>query len=168
MNTKKTNRIFDKIGFVTSLIKRKLSYKTMEKYLVSILVASVGFLVAFASSHDASAIDLLGKISLRSSSEKLPDSLESSERKPVRELQYSPKVLIIYCDSAIGKQPLMDSVKACGAKVIYDYRSFSAAAIEIPEGKTLEESIKYFEKIEGVLSVNKDYIYHLDEDFETK
>ena len=39
----------------------------------------------------------------------------------------------------------------------------SALAVRIPDGKTLDESIEYFEKVKGVVSVSKDRIYQIDD-----
>ena len=74
---------------------------------------------------------------------------------------YSPNVLIIMYDTEVGKEPLMAAVQLYGADIIYDYSIIPGMAIRIPEGKTLEEAIAFFKKVEGVLTVEKDRIYHL-------
>jgi hypothetical protein len=83
------------------------------------------------------------------------DSIDASQN-------YSPRTLIIYYDGKRGKARLLKDVKRYKAKVMYKYGIINAIAITIPEGKSLDESIKHFENVKGVLSVNKDYIYHLD------
>jgi hypothetical protein len=76
--------------------------------------------------------------------------------------RYSPSTLIIYYDQQVGKKELLKAVKEYGATILYQYNNFNGIAISIPKGKTLDESILFFEKVKGVLSVHKDYIYKLD------
>ena len=96
-----------------------------------------------------------------------PDIPAIGELPPVRPqqtgLMYSKNTLIISYDEGIGKVPLQRAVRKYGAKVIYDYRIISALAVRIPDGKTLDESIEYFEKVKGVVSVSKDRIYQIDD-----
>ena len=75
--------------------------------------------------------------------------------------EYSPNVLIIMYDTEIGKEPLAAAVRQYGAEIIYDYSIIPGMAIRIPEGRTLEEAIAFFKKVDGVLTVEKDRIYHL-------
>jgi len=76
--------------------------------------------------------------------------------------QYSEKTLIIFYQGKSGKARLLRAVKRYKAKVIYNYNNFNSIAISIPDGKTLEQSIRYFKKVKGVIAVNKDYINKLD------
>lgn len=75
---------------------------------------------------------------------------------------YSKSTLIIFYDADIGKSYLLKAIKACHAKILYQYNNFNGMAIAIPMEKKLEESIHYFEKVKGVVSVNRDMIYKLD------
>jgi len=81
--------------------------------------------------------------------------------KPQTQPQYSPSTLIIYYDEAIGSEPLMKAIEDYNAEIIYKYNNFSSMAIKIPSDKTLDEAIKYFENVNGVLMVNKDQIYQI-------
>jgi hypothetical protein len=76
--------------------------------------------------------------------------------------QFSPKTLIIFFAGRKSKTRLLKAVKRYKAKVIYQYRMMNGMAIAIPDGKTLDESITYFEHVKGVISVQKDRICHLD------
>lgn len=76
--------------------------------------------------------------------------------------RYSPRTLIIFYDQRIGDKELLKAVKHYKAEIIYQYKTMNGIAITIPKDKTLEESIRYFESVKGVLAVNKDYIYKLD------
>ena len=48
--------------------------------------------------------------------------------------EFSPITLIISYDAQVGKQPLLDAIKACGAQVIYDYKMMSGMAFVIIGG----------------------------------
>jgi|GEM_PF-3913242 len=78
------------------------------------------------------------------------------------EEQYSPSTLIIFYDGSVGKEPLLQAVEKYKAEIIYDYKNFNSIAIRIPDGVSIQDAIGYFSKVEGVISVNRDAIYHLD------
>ena len=82
---------------------------------------------------------------------------------PVQETltDVSPDKLIIMYDEEIGKEPLLKAVEAYGAELIYDYSIIPGIAIRLPEGKDIKEAIEYFKKVKGVVSVERDHIYHL-------
>ncbi len=75
--------------------------------------------------------------------------------------EFSPKILIISFDKAVGKEELYKAVAEYGAKIKYDYHLINAMAIEKPEDKSLDETILYFKQVKGVLSVSRDRIMHL-------
>jgi len=81
--------------------------------------------------------------------------------QPQQQQQYSPSTLIIYYDEGIGSEPLMKAIEDYNAEIIYKYNNFSSMAIKIPSDKTLDEAIKYFENVNGVLMVNKDQVYQI-------
>jgi hypothetical protein len=70
--------------------------------------------------------------------------------------------LIIYYDAATGKAELLKAVETYGASILYDYQNFSAIAISIPKDKDITKAIAFFQKIKGVISVERDRVYHLD------
>ena len=75
--------------------------------------------------------------------------------------QYSPSTLIIFYDSSIGKEPLLKAIEEYHASIIYDLKIMKSISIKIPEGSKIEDAIEYFNKIEGVLQVNRDSIMQL-------
>lgn len=76
---------------------------------------------------------------------------------PVRVvMRYAPSVLIAYYDASVGKDPLLDAVKAQHAEIIYDYKNINAVAIRVSDGRSAEQVIRSLEKVKGVLSVAKD------------
>ncbi len=77
-------------------------------------------------------------------------------------LAYSPNTLIISYDEGVGKGPLKKAVSRYGAEIIFDYSIVNALAIKIPEGKTLEETARYFRKVKGVVDVSKNAVYRAD------
>lgn len=76
----------------------------------------------------------------------------------------SPSTLIIWYDSSKKsyKKHLLKAVRSYKAEIIYDYKSFNGIAIKIPNGADINDAIKYFQKVKGVLCVNRDRIMHLD------
>jgi len=69
---------------------------------------------------------------------------------------YSRNTLIISYDTEVGTAALDSAIESYGAEVIYRYSIINAIAIRIPDGKDIHEAIDYFNKIEGVLAVNRD------------
>ena len=78
-------------------------------------------------------------------------------------MDFSPDTLIISYDETIGKEPLLAAIEEYNATIIYDYNMINAMAIRIPDGTDLEAAIEYFKTVEGVLFVNKDHIYQIDD-----
>ena len=76
--------------------------------------------------------------------------------------QYSPNVLIIFYDVTIGKEPLLKAIEEYHATVLYDLKIMKSISIKIPENTNIEDAIAFFQKVEGVLMVNKDSICQLD------
>lgn len=74
---------------------------------------------------------------------------------------FSPSVLIIMVDAETGKGPLKEAIKAYKAELIYDYQNINGVAIRIPNNRTMDEAIKYFENVKGVISVQRDEIMQL-------
>ncbi len=70
--------------------------------------------------------------------------------------EFSPSVLIIFYDAEIGKEPLLKAIEDYHATVIYDLKIMKSITVKIPDGTNLEDAIQYFNKVEGVLQVNKD------------
>ena len=83
------------------------------------------------------------------------DSL-STQQQP----QYSQN-LIIYFDAKTGAEPVLTAAKNIHASVIYRYHNFNALALKLPEKSSIEQGIRYFEKIDGVLQVTRDEIMQL-------
>lgn len=75
--------------------------------------------------------------------------------------QYSPTTLIVTVDEAVGKGPLLEAVRACGATVVYNYRLFNAVAVAKPEAMTIEQAMAHFAAVEGVTSVARDRVTRL-------
>ena len=76
-------------------------------------------------------------------------------------IEHSPNVFLVMYDAETGKEPLQKAIKEYGCEVIYDYRNINGMALRKPESKTLEETMQYFKKVKGVLTVEYDHVYHL-------
>lgn len=83
-------------------------------------------------------------------------------------LAYSKNTLLISYDDEVGKEPLFKAAKKVDADIVYDYGIISVVAVRIPEGKTLEESVKYFQKVKGVIQVSMDSIFNPDNPSQTE
>jgi len=84
---------------------------------------------------------------------------------PVRshqaEQEHSPNVFLVMYDEEVGKDPLLDAVKAYKCEVIYDYNIINGMALKKPESKSLEETMQYFKSVKGVTHVEYDHIIRL-------
>jgi len=68
----------------------------------------------------------------------------------------SSKNLIIYYDPNIGNDNLLKATEEYGAKILYIYKNFSSIAISIPEQVQVQNAIKFFNNVNGVISVTED------------
>ena len=82
--------------------------------------------------------------------------------------EHSPSVLIVMYDQEKGKEPLLKAIEEFKAEKIYDYSIIPGIAIKKPDDKTLEETMQYFKKVNGVVSVEYDHIYHLTDPVKPK
>ena len=85
--------------------------------------------------------------------------LHNPNRK--KEPEFSPKTLIIFYDGTIGKEPLKKAIEDYHANIVYDLKNMNSITITIPDGTKIEDAIEYFNKVEGVLQVNRDQIMQL-------
>jgi len=76
-------------------------------------------------------------------------------------MEHSATVFLVMYDKEIGKEPLLKAVKEVGAEIIYDYHNFAGMAIKKPDDRSLEDTMKYFKGVKGVLTVEYDRVYHL-------
>ena len=118
------------------------------------------FIVAVAAAFLAASCST-GRRGQESAAES-PDTYATPE-KPAVLPRYSKTTLIVLYDAETGSGPLEKAVRKSGSSIKYKYSSFSGMAITIPKGKSLDEMIDYFSKVKGVVSVNKDQIYYLDD-----
>lgn len=77
------------------------------------------------------------------------------------EQEHSPNVFLVMYDAEVGKEPLLKAIKTYKCEVIYDYNIINGMALKKPEGKSLEETMRYFKGVKGVLTVEYDHITRL-------
>lgn len=96
--------------------------------------------------------------------ELLPQLIASRQEPFIEDngMRYSSTTLIIIVDEEIGKEALLQAIEAYGAELKYNYRIIPGVAIRKPDDKTLEETMEYFKKVKGVISVERDGIMQLD------
>lgn len=70
--------------------------------------------------------------------------------------------LIIYYSPDCGNTELLSAAEKYGSKVLYVYKNINGIAVTVPNGKTVLEAMKYYEKVNGVLSVVQDQKMQLD------
>ena len=77
--------------------------------------------------------------------------------------EHSPEVFLVSYDAETGKGPLLRAIEEYGIEVIYDYKIISGMALKKPAGKSLEETMEYIRKVEGVVAVEYDHIIKIDD-----
>ncbi len=66
------------------------------------------------------------------------------------------RVLIIFYDKEVGDAPLLESLSAYDATLVYSYKYINGMAIAIPPDKDLPKAMEYYRNVKGVLSVERD------------
>lgn len=89
----------------------------------------------------------------------LPVAAEVHRYEP----EHSDQVFLLMYDKKIGKQPLLKAIEQYHCEIVYDYHTINGMALKKPADKTLEETMQFFRKVKGVLSVEYDHIYRLDD-----
>lgn len=84
--------------------------------------------------------------------------LKKDKESPAQigENKHQTNRIIIYYETGINLSNLKTEISKYGGKIIYEYKNFNALAVEIPQNKSVEQSIEHFKKQEGVLNVNAD------------
>ncbi len=77
----------------------------------------------------------------------------------------SDNSLIIFYDPLNGKDSLYQAIEEYGATIIYDYKNFNGIAIRIPAGTFIGDAIEFFKQVHGVIQVNRDHIYQIDDGY---
>ena len=86
--------------------------------------------------------------------------LSSSTEIPVMQ-EHSPNVFLVMYDAEIGKESLLKAIEDYKCEIKYDYGIINGMALKKPDDKTLEETMQYFKKVNGVTHVEYDHVYHL-------
>ena len=86
---------------------------------------------------------------------------QATEAVLTRQAQATTGNLIIFYDKDIGSGSLMKAVNDSGASLVYEYKNLHGIAIR-PSAKTnIQDAIAYFQKVNGVLSVEQDRLMNL-------
>lgn len=88
----------------------------------------------------------------------LPGPVTAGENKQVEDT----RVLIILYDASVGKDALMKAVSNMKCKLLYDYKTFNAIAVKLPDGAGTENAMKKLETVKGVINVQRNSIMRLD------
>lgn len=77
-------------------------------------------------------------------------------QRPSSGLAFPSNMLIIYYDEDTGTGPLLKSIDKFGAEIVYDYNPINALVIRFSDEKSVDDAVKRFEKVDGVIKVSKD------------
>ncbi len=80
----------------------------------------------------------------------------------VTDVEAINRVLIVYCDAAVGKHYLMKQARKLKCRVVYDYRNFNAVALQVPAGEDMGKIINQLRNTKGVLQVSRNRMYKLN------
>lgn len=103
------------------------------------------------------SIIMLGSCGTKQEMVETPIPVQGGKSVP----EHSEHVFLVMYDVEVGKAPLQKAIEDYGCEIVYDYKIITGMALKKPEDKTLEETMAYFRKVEGVTSVEYDHIYHL-------
>ena len=82
--------------------------------------------------------------------------------------EHSPNVFLVMFDAEIGKELLLKAIQDYKVEIIYDYNMINGLALKKPDDKTLEETMTFFRKVKGIVSVEYDHVYHLTDPVKPK
>ncbi len=77
--------------------------------------------------------------------------------------EHSSEVFLVMYDAKKGKEQVLEAVHDYGCDLIYDYNVIKGMAIKKNKDMGLEETMKLFKKVDGVISVDYDYVLHIDD-----
>ena len=90
----------------------------------------------------------------------------SPAQQPAHAAQENTNVLIIFFEQGKG-DAVVAAVKQYGAEVIYGaevvyrYQMINGIAIRVPAGKNVDAAMAHFERVRGVLQVQRDQVMQL-------
>lgn len=84
----------------------------------------------------------------------------SPAQQPAHAAQENTNVLIIFFEQDKG-DAVAAAVKQYGAEVVYRYQMINGIAIRVPAGKNVDAAIAHFERVRGVLQVQRDQVMQL-------
>lgn len=87
----------------------------------------------------------------------MPIPTSAPTPKPTLEQTVSQTLIIMYNPSS-GKQALLKAVADHQATIVDEYNSLNGMAIRLPAGTDMNQAIKDFGQVLGVVSVEKDTI----------
>lgn len=84
----------------------------------------------------------------------------SPAQQPAHAAQENTNVLIIFFEQGKG-DAVVAAVKQYGAEVVYRYQMMNGMAIRVPAGKNVDAAMAHFERVRGVLQVQRDQVMQL-------
>ena len=84
----------------------------------------------------------------------------SPAQQPAHTARENTNVLIIFFEQGKG-DAVAAAVKQYGAEVVYRYQMMNGMAIRVPAGKNVDAAMAHFERVRGVLQVQRDQVMQL-------
>ena len=84
----------------------------------------------------------------------------SPAQQPAHAARENTNVLIIFFEQGKG-DAVAAAVKQYGAEVVYRYQMMNGMAIRVPAGKNVDAAMAHFERVRGVLQVQRDQVMQL-------
>ncbi|MFC2389515.1 MAG: hypothetical protein ACFNNL_07425 [Kingella oralis] len=84
----------------------------------------------------------------------------SPAQKPAHAARENTNVLIIFVEQGKGDAGVA-AVIQYGAEVVYRYQMINGIAIRVPAGKNVDAAMAHFERVRGVLQVQRDQVMQL-------
>ncbi|WP_455033651.1 S8 family serine peptidase [Kingella oralis] len=84
----------------------------------------------------------------------------SPAQQPAHAARENTNVLIIFFEQGKG-DAVAAAAKQYGAEVVYRYQMMNGMAIRVPAGKDTDAAVKHFERVQGVLQVQRDQVMQL-------
>lgn len=76
-------------------------------------------------------------------------------------VEYAPHTLIILYDNKKSKKGILKAIRKKRCSILYDYKIINGIAIKTPEAWNINDALHHFEKVKGVIAVNRDRINHI-------
>ena len=104
---------------------------------------------------------LFSLIGCRSGKSTISSTPQNDTITPVKNANIDPSTLILIVDENADIEAVKKAITDYGAKIIYHYRVINGFAILLPDNCTLQEAMKHFKAVNGIIGVSENRIYKI-------